>query len=102
MNLVGVRILTKASMHNKPLRTRIQAWSAAVDSAEWRNINDVRRTYPSADGVALDSGTVVTVFNVKGNNYRLLTWIDYADELVEVLEVISHAEYSKGLWKARY
>lgn len=56
----------------------------------------------AADGVKLKSGLVVTIFNVKGNEYRLLTSIDYAGGIVEVLEVPTHAEYDKNLWKAKY
>jgi mRNA interferase HigB len=50
----------------------------------------------------LKSAFVVTVFNVKGNTYRLLTSIDYDAAIVEVLDVLTHAEYDKALWKDRY
>jgi len=102
MTILGQDVLTRAGKRNKPLRAWLTAWVAAVSSIDWHSIDDVRRAFPSADGVALDSRTVVTVFNVKGNDYRLLTWIDYDAEVVEVLEVITHAEYDKELWKARY
>jgi mRNA interferase HigB len=43
------------------------------------------------------------VFNVKGNEYRLLTTINYRQQQVYVLEVMTHAEYSKQKqWKRRY
>ena len=45
---------------------------------------------------------VVTVFNVSGNDYRLLTQIGYKEQLVQVVEVLTHAEYSKDKWKKRY
>ena len=87
MNLLNANVLVKAGKRNKPLALWLAAWSAAIDGAEWNSIEDVRQTYPSADGVVLESGTVVTIFNVKGNNYRLLTWIDYDEAIVEVLDV---------------
>jgi mRNA interferase HigB len=80
----------------------LAVWAATVQSVEWHNINDVRRTYPSADAVKLKSSPVVTVFNVKGNEYRLLTSIDYDVGIVEALVVLTHAEYDKKLWKDRY
>ena len=44
---------------------------------------------------------VVTVFNVKGNEYRLLTVMRYRAQQVYVIDVLTHAEYSKGKWKDR-
>ena len=68
----------------------------------WHSLEDVRKAYPSADGVKLKSRLVVTVFNVKGNEYRLLTSIDYDAGIVEALDVLTHAEYDKESWKDRY
>jgi mRNA interferase HigB len=58
--------------------------------------------YPSTDGVKLKSQIVVTVFNVKGNEYRLLTNVNYDRQAVLVLELLTHAEYDKERWKERY
>lgn len=102
MTLLGQDVLARAAKRNKPLGAWLAVWAATVAAAEWQSIDQVRRAYPSADGVTLDSGTVITVFNVKGNNYRLLAWIDYAASVIEALEVITHAEYDKHLWKGRY
>lgn len=102
MTLLGQDVLTRAGRRNKPLRAWLETWAAIVVRTAWHSLAEVRRTYPSADGVALRSGTVMTVFNVKGNEYRLLTWIDYDVQVIEALEVIAHSEYDKDLWKARY
>ena len=102
MTLLGQDVLIAAGRRNKPLRIWLAEWAAVVLNVAWKNLGDVRRSYPSADGVTLGSGTVVTVFNAKGNNYRLLTWIDYDLQVIEALAVITHAEYDKNLWKARY
>ena len=80
----------------------MESWAVVVAEAEWQNILDVRLDYPPADGVKLESGFVVTVFNVRGNEYRLLTHIDYANEIVHGLDLLTHAEYGKEQWKGRY
>lgn len=77
-------------------------WESVVAEAEWRSIHDVRVDYPSADGVRLPREIVVTVFNVKGNEYRLLTYVDYASQFVQALDLLTHAEYDKEQWKRRY
>ena len=102
MTLLGQDVLMRAAARNKPLRMWLAEWAATVANAQWQSIDDLHKAYPSADGVLLVSRTVVTVFNVKGNAYRLLTWIDYDAAVIEALEVITHAEYDKDLWKARY
>jgi mRNA interferase HigB len=102
MTLVGHDVLLRVGRRNAPLRRWLTVWAATVEDITWRNIDDVRRNYPAADGIKLRSGFVVTVFNVKGNEYRLLTSIDYDAGIVEVLDVLTHAEYDKDLWKDRY
>ena len=50
--------------------------------------------FPSADYVS-----PFTVFNVKGNKYRLITLVDYTECIIVVRDVLTHAIYSKGKWK---
>ncbi len=102
MILVGQDILSRACRRNASLRKWLTTWTATVESATWHSLDDVRKTYPTADGVKLKDGFVVTVFNVKGNEYRLLIWIDYDAGLAEILDVLTHGEYDKQSWKDRY
>ena len=77
----------------------LTTWLTVTKAAKWRNLMDVRKTFRHADGVKLTTGRVITVFNLKGNHYRLLTAIDYPMQVVNVLECLTHAEYSKDRWK---
>ncbi len=74
-------------------------WYKTARKADWSSINDVRDLFPHADGVEVESGRVVTVFNVKGNAYRLVVDILYDLHLIYVCEVMTHAEYNKEKWK---
>ncbi len=42
-----------------------------------------------------------TVFNIKGNAYRLITAIHYDRGRIYIRELLTHAEYDKGDWKQR-
>ncbi len=75
-------------------------WRAVARAAHWNNLADVRRHYPSADAVRVASGGAVVVFNVCGNDFRLITAIHYNTQCVFTLRFLTHAEYSKGKWKA--
>jgi mRNA interferase HigB len=79
--------------------TALAGWAQNTRDAAWRNLQQVRQTYRSADAVQVDSGRTVTVFNVRGNNYRLLTAISYPAGVVNVLQFLTHAEYDKEKWK---
>lgn len=102
MKLIGFTVAAKFARKHRDAADWLNRWAETVETAEWTSIADVRVDFPHADGVKLRSGIVVTVFNVKGNEYRLLTYIDYPAQTVLVLDVMTHAEYSRGAWKDRY
>ncbi len=102
MTIVGQDVLRNMSRRNPSLRKWLTVWVATVEQRRWHSLGEVRIDYPSADGIKLKSMLVVTVFNVKGNEYRLLTSIDFDAGLIEILDVLTHAEYDKNSWKARY
>src|SRR5438105_2293424 len=77
----------------------LYAWHEVARKARWRSLQDVRSDFPNADGVRVSSGRTVTVFNIRGNHYRLLTAIHYNTQVVFVMRFITHAEYSKNLWR---
>ncbi len=72
----------------------IEAWYNIVKTAEWTSLEDVRQIYPSADAVGN-----FTVFNIKGNTYRLIVSIDYEDGTIYYKYFLTHAEYDKDNWK---
>ncbi|MBI1776470.1 MAG: type II toxin-antitoxin system HigB family toxin [Proteobacteria bacterium] len=59
--------------------------------ADWGNFEDLRKTYPPSR--AIKGGRVV--FNVKGNEYRVVAAIDYERKAVFIKFVGTHAEYDK-------
>jgi mRNA-degrading endonuclease HigB of HigAB toxin-antitoxin module len=59
----------------------------------WHNLMDVRKVYPSADRVG-----PYTVFNIKGNVYRLIVKIEYRWQMIFVKHLLTHAEYERKEW----
>lgn len=41
-----------------------------------------------------------TIFNIKGNRYRLLAVVNYASQTIVVKMLLTHAEYSSGGWQS--
>lgn len=73
----------------------ISQWYKVARNAKWQNITEVRQTYPHADYV-----NPYTVFNLKGDAYRLIVKIEYRWQMIFVKALLTHAEYDKGGWKA--
>jgi mRNA interferase HigB len=105
MRVLNTAELTKAGKKNVPLRNALAGWLEITEAAAWEDIQDVRKTFKAADGVpvkVVGLGVVVaTVFNIKGNDFRLITVIDFESGVVVVKEILTHAEYSKDAWKGR-
>jgi mRNA interferase HigB len=70
------------------------SWYKVTQNCYWENFSDVRKTYPSADLVKK-----LTVFNICGNNYRLITKIQFSYKKVFIRAVLTHSEYDEGNWK---
>jgi mRNA interferase HigB len=75
-------------------QSSLLTWHARAENCEFRTFNEFRQVFPSADLV----GNFI-VFNVGGNNYRLITYPDYDSQLIFVRAVLTHAEYDKETWK---
>lgn len=99
MRIVSVNRLDDYGRRHPDAAAWLAGWRQVTEGAGWRNLVEVRRTYPHADAVKVAGGRTITVFNARGNNYRLLTAIDYPLELVNVVGFLTHAEYDKEKWK---
>jgi len=84
----------EAAERHRGLGGPLDAWYRIAKKAIWQNLVDVRRVFPSADAVGK-----FTVFNIKGNAYRLITEINYQTGRIFLRDVLTHAEYSKGGWR---
>ncbi|MFH1322047.1 MAG: type II toxin-antitoxin system HigB family toxin [Bacteroidota bacterium] len=91
-----MRIFTKGTLrkfwekHNDaeiPLKT----WYKIVEKAKWKNPQDVKKVYSKASII----GDNRVVFNIKGNDYRLVVFIIYELQRVYVCFIGTHKEYDK-------
>lgn len=94
MRIIGRRKLLEAAADDRTLEKPLSAWFKVASTSNWKNIVEVRQTYPTADYVDPH-----TVFNIRGNRYRLIARIDYGMQLTLVKHVLTHAEYDRGRWK---
>jgi mRNA interferase HigB len=75
----------------KAARAQYDAWRAIVETAVWDAPADVKKAHPKAS--LLKGGRVV--FNIKGNDFRLIALVQYLDGIVMIRFFGSHEEYDK-------
>jgi mRNA interferase HigB len=96
MIVTGRDVLDAAGLEHRSrgLHRALAVWARVAEGARWRHFPDVRQSWPSADYVA---GRVV--FNIKGNQFRLVANINYRIGVVTVVKVMTHTEYDE--WSER-
>ena len=94
VHVISRRKLLEAARRHADLGEPLDVWYRIAKKAEWENLMDVRRMFPTADAAG-----EYTVFNIKGNTCRLVTEINYRTGRIFLRHVLTHAEYSKGDWK---
>lgn len=72
-------------------REALKDWYHKTCRAEWNNLNDIKKSFSSADYV----GNSRFVFNIKGNNFRLVAIVIFASKKVYIRFIGTHAEYEK-------
>lgn len=70
---------------------QLTEWYNIVSGANWRNPNEVKKVYPSADNV----GNNRMVFNICFNKYRLVVVFRYNIKMVYIRFIGTHKEYNK-------
>jgi len=94
MHVISRKKLKEAAVKYRNLEGPLDAWFRIAKKASWRSLVDIRTVFSSADAVGK-----WTVFNVKGNQYRLIAEINYAFGRIYIRHVLTHAEYDRGGWK---
>ncbi len=76
----------------------LSRWQTVIGSCSFEHFPALRRTFPSADQVTVKSGRTVTVFNLRGRNYRLIAAIHYRGQRCYALRFVTHSECDEGRW----
>jgi mRNA interferase HigB len=81
----------KGNAGQKAVKAALDAWFQEVQHAQWHNSAEVKQRYGTASIVSADRA----VFNIKGNDYRLVTAIDYQRQIVFIKWLGSHSDYDR-------
>jgi mRNA interferase HigB len=93
--VISRRKLKEAAHKHADAAVSLDAWYRVAKAAKWKSLAELRLTWSSAD-IYGDC----TIFNIKGNKFRLIAWVSYPTQKVFIRHVLTHAEYSKEGWKS--
>jgi mRNA interferase HigB len=94
MHVISYKRLRQFYRDHADAQTPLDNWYKLATQATWQNLINVQNLFPTAEAVEN-----FTVFNIRGNRYRLIVAIDYERQLIYVKYILTHAEYDKEQWK---
>lgn len=89
MHIISFRKLKEFFEKEPNAKIALQDWFKRTKKAEWSNFYDVKKTFNSVDAV----GNSRYVFNIKGNNYRLIVKIMFTIKRVYIRWIGAHGDY---------
>lgn len=94
MDVYNYEAAEKFAKKHARARSSLALWRDATLGATWNNFDDVKKTFRTADLYGL-----CIIFDIGGNNFRLIANINYEIGVVSIKVVMTHAEYDKDKWK---
>lgn len=73
------------------VRTALHVWFHEVSAARWENASDIKRRYVTASIISAER----IVFNIKGNDYRMVVAVDFGRQIVWIKWVGNHRDYDR-------
>jgi len=91
MRIIAVKTLRIFWEKHTDSRQSLQAWYHDAKRAEWKTPADIKNVYRNASIV----GNNRVVFNIRGNEYRLVVAVQYQFGIVYIRFIGTHEEYDK-------
>lgn len=94
MHVITCKRLNDFAEKFPEINNALADWYRLMKRNDFDSIAEVRSVFPSADKV-----DKLTVFNIGGNKFRLITAIHYNRKKIYIRRVLTHKEYDEGKWK---
>lgn len=91
VRIIAIKTLKDFWQKHNSAEQPLKAWYVEAKRANWKKPSDITRLYRTAS--VLSNNRIV--FNIKGNDYRLVTVINYDFEIVYIRFIGTHKEYDK-------
>ncbi len=94
MHILSKRALVTFWEKHPKSEAPLERWYKVVSKTDFRTFGELRKAFPSVDKVG-----DLFVFNIGGNNYRLIAAIHFNRGKVLIQHVLTHREYDEEGWK---
>lgn len=91
MRIIAKNTIVEYYTKNPQAKSALTEWYEKAEKAEWRSLADIKQTFNSVDYV----GNQHYVFNIKGNDYRLVVVVKFTPKNVYIRFIGTHAEYDR-------
>ena len=91
MVIVSHRAIREFSLSHPPLETALDKWYREVSQSDWANFGELKKSFNSVDSV----GNSLFVFNIAGNNCRLIARIIFRKRTVFIRFIGTHKQYDE-------
>jgi mRNA interferase HigB len=93
VNVIDRKALRRMMKAHSESAAALDAWWRATKAARWKNLGECRRSFTSVDQVGR-----CLIFNILGNNYRLITVVSWRNQRIYVKAFLTHREYERNAW----
>jgi mRNA interferase HigB len=91
MVVISYRTIREYTNQHSDVEDQLNNWYKIAEKSDWANFNEMRRMFNSVDAVGND----LYVFNIKGNDYRLIVRIIFRVRTIYIKFIGTHKEYGK-------
>jgi mRNA interferase HigB len=91
MRVIALRAVREFWSRHADSEQPLRAWFHDASKATWRSPHDIKNVYRNASIINDER----VVFNIKGNEYRIIVSINYKHQIVFIKFVGTHTEYDR-------
>ena len=105
MRIVREHELVKFAERHPNTRASLNHWAQLMRAGNFKSFIDLRETFGRVSPVKVRpqrfnrKSITLTVFNISGNDARLIAVVQYTKQVVIIDQVLTHDEYDTGNWR---
>jgi mRNA interferase HigB len=97
MVVISTRIIREFISRFPLSASALNKWNNITMNSDWKNFTEVKKTWNTCDSIGNDR----YLFDIAGNNFRLIAMIHFDRRTLYIRGILSHQEYTTLSKKGR-